>query len=108
MESDIKCLECGKITRKVELGKIFYALESPSKTILIENTIICPKCSKDISNGKCALKINETLMKLVAANISISIGEIPEHLSGTYYLNKKEYEKTRMICKSKPKMVSKF
>ena len=37
MESDIKCLECNKITMKLELGKIFYNIDNPSDTILIEN-----------------------------------------------------------------------
>ena len=108
MESNIKCLDCGKITRKVELGDIFYNIDQPSETMLVKESIVCPKCRNDISNGRCALQTNYVLMRLVAANISLSIGDVPNHLRGAYPINKKEYEKIKIICKSKPKLVSKF
>lgn len=108
MESDIKCLDCGKITKKVELGEIICDIDKPSETMLVKDVIICPKCNKDISNEKCALNTNDTLMKLIAANISILIGNVPKHLRRAYPIRKKEYEKAKIFFKSKPKLVNKF
>lgn len=108
MESDIKCLECDKITRKVELGETICNIDKPSETILVKEVIICPKCNKDISNGKCALKTNDTLMRLVAANISISIGSVPKHLMRAYSVDNNIYRNVKSAFKSKPKLISKF
>jgi len=108
MESDIKCLECGKITRNFELGETICNIDKPSKTILVKEVIICPKCNKDISNEKCALKTNDTLMRLVAANISISIGSVPKHLKRAYSLETKIYYQHKSLFNSKPKLVDKF
>ena len=108
MESDIKCLECGKMTRNFELGELICDLRKPIKTIIVKDTIICPKCKKDVSNEKFALKENYTLMKLVAANISISIGDVPKHLRRAYSLETGIYNQHKSAFKSKPKLVGKF
>ena len=108
MESDIKCLECGKMTRNFELGELICDIRKPSKTIIVKDAVICPKCKKDVSNEKFALKENDTLMKLVAANISISIGDIPKHLRRAYCLEPAIYSQHKSAFKSKPKLVGKF
>ena len=105
MESDIKCMECGKITRNFELGEIICNIDKPSATLLVKELITCPKCHKDISNEKCALKENDTLIRLVAANISISIGSVPKHLMRAYSVDKKIYKVAKSAFKSKPKLI---
>ena len=108
MESDIKCLECGRITRNFELGEVICDFNKPSKTLLVKDTLMCPKCKKDISNEKFAIKENDMLMKLVAANISISIGNVPKHLKRAYCLETKIYNRHKSPFNSKPKLVGKF
>ncbi len=108
MEADIKCSECGKATRNFELGEIFYLPENASESIIVKNKITCPKCGKDISDRKCRVKQNDLLMRLVTANISISCGDVPEHLKGAYPLLKKDYDLIKNKCQSKLNLVQKF
>jgi len=108
MKSDIKCLECGKMTRDFELGELICDLRKPSETIILKDAVTCPKCKKDISNEKFAIKENDILMKLVAANISTSIGDVPKHLRRAYCLETKAYNQHKSLFKSKPKLVDKF
>ena len=108
MESDIKCLECEKMTRNFQLGELICDIRKPSKTIIVKDAVICPKCKKDVSNEKFALKENDTLMKLVAANIIISIGSVPNHLKRAYCLEPAIYNRHKSKFKSKPKLVGKF
>ena len=108
MEIDIKCLNCGKGTRHFELGSIYYMLEKPSETLAVKNLIICPKCRKDISNEKCVVKANELLMRLVTANICLSVGEMPKHLQGAYPLRKRDYDLVKDNCQARLKMVDRF
>lgn len=108
MEADIKCSECGKITRKFELGEIFYLPENASESLIVKDKIICPKCGKDISDRKCMAKQNDLLMRLVAANIIISLSDVPEHLKGAYHLLKKDYDLIKNKCISKLNLVEKF
>lgn len=105
MEIDIKCLECGKATRKFELGKMFYLPQNASDTLVVKNSIICPKCKKDISGERCIVKANELLMRLVTANICISVGDLPPHLEGAFSIRKKDYDLVKGICKSRLKLV---
>jgi hypothetical protein len=53
----VKCLECGKRTMNFELGDVFYRVDDKSSTkgekdVLVKDPIVCPKCKKDISDGK--------------------------------------------------------
>lgn len=108
MEVDIKCSECGKITRRFELGEMFYLPENASESIIVKNKITCPKCGKDISDRKCMVKQNDLLMRIVTANISLSIGDVPEHLKGAHPLLKKGYGLIKNKCISKLNLVEKF
>jgi len=92
MEMDIKCSECGKGTRNFELGEMLYLPENVSETLIVKNDIMCPKCRKDISDEKCLVKTNELLMRLVTANICLSLDDVPKHLQGAYPLRKRDYE----------------
>ena len=105
MEINIKCSECGKGTRKFELGKIFYLHDNPSESLIIKNKIICPKCKKDISDNKCIIKANELLVKIIASNISKSVGKVPSHLRGAYLLMEQDYDRIKNNCLSKLKLV---
>lgn len=107
MEMGIKCSECGKGTRNFELGEIFYLADNASKSIIVKDAIICPKCSKNISNEQCMVKENDLLMKFVTANICLSCGEVPKHLQGAFPLSKRTYGLVKGKCKSRPKLVGK-
>lgn len=109
METDIKCAECGKRTLNFDLGGVYYLADNPSKTVIVENKIICPKCSKDISSGKCLVKGNDLLIKFVAANISLEVGKVPNHLQMILPLtNEEEYNIFKNKSQSKLKLVEKF
>ena len=104
MEMDIKCLECGRGTRKFELGDIFYLPENVSETLIVKNGITCPKCKKDISDEKCIVKTNELLMRLATANICLSVGDVPSHLQGAFPVKKKDYDLVKDNCQARLKM----
>ena len=108
MEADIKCALCGKGTRRHELGEIFYLAENASSSVIIKDPIICPKCSKDISDGQCMVKANDLLMKFVTANICTNIGDLPHHLKGAYPLAKKDYNLVKDRCAGSLNLVEKF
>ena len=105
MEIGIKCSSCSRSTRNFELGEIFYLAGNASKSIIVKDAIICPKCSKDISNNKCMVKENELLISFVAANLCLSEGGVPKHLQGAFPLNKKDYEFIKGKCKSRLKFI---
>jgi len=105
MQIDIKCAECGKMTRNFELGKVCCSVENPSETFRIVDDIICPKCKKEISNEKCLIKSHELMWRILAANLgSLAGGEQPEHLKGVIMLNKAG----SINAKSKPLLVKRF
>ena len=108
MQTDVKCMECGKGTRNFELGEIFYLPDKASETIIVKDAIVCPKCGNDISNEKCMVKANELLMRFITANLCISSGDVPKHLKGAYQLKERDYELIKNKCKAKPKLVEKF
>ncbi len=113
MQIDIKCMECSKMTRYVELGQIYYDIDNISESVAVKESIICPKCKKDISQGKCLVKQNYFLMSLLVANISL-IGEakkefsVPQHLQGSIPLKKQQYQSIARHCKAIVKLVEKF
>lgn len=108
MEIDIKCSECGKGTRKVELGDIFYLPENASDSLIVKNHITCPKCKNDISDEKCIVKTNELLMRLATANICLSLDDVPKHLQGAYPLRKRDYDLVKDNCQARLKMADRF
>ncbi|MCZ7402871.1 MAG: hypothetical protein O8C61_11680 [Candidatus Methanoperedens sp.] len=112
----IKCMECGKRTMNYELGDVFYRLDDKSSTerendVLVKDPVVCPKCKKNISDGK--FEINSTDFHLAMITASICrIGQLkghkfatPAHLRGGYSLNPADFEKMKHICRSKPKLV---
>ena len=105
MEIDIKCSECGKGTRHFDLGEIFYLPDNASETIIVKDAITCPKCGKDISNKKCMVRANELLMRFVAANLYMSVGDVPKHLKGAYPLGRRDYDLAKGKCLSQLKLV---
>ena len=109
MKADIKCLECGKMTRHVEPGRLFYTTAKPSERVIIENAVICPKCKKDLSGERFLLKKNYFMISLLAANVCLSIGEkVPEHLAGAFPVTQHDYDLLKLRCKSRPQLVGKF
>lgn len=108
MEADIKCSECGKITRNFELGEMFYLPEKASESLIVKNKITCPKCGKDISKNKCMVKQNDMLMRFVTANICTRLDDVPDHLKGAYPLLKKDYDLVKDKCASRLKLVQKL
>jgi hypothetical protein len=112
----IKCMECGKRTMNFELGDVFYRVadESPTKgekNILVKDPVVCPKCKKDISDGKFELNSRDFFITMITASIC-RLGKIqgkkfetPSHLRGGYSLSAADFEKMKRICRSKPKLV---
>ncbi len=111
MELEIKCLECNKRTRKFEIGPAIFTAADGGKEILLKNSIICPKCKKEISNGKCITPSGMFLISLMALTIGM-IGEkdktfkIPPHLKGMAIVSKENYEVLKNQKKSFIKIVS--
>jgi len=104
MQLVIKCLECNKTTRKVNLGKVYYKINDPSNTAMFEDEVICPKCKKNVSDSKFELNESYFLMSLITAHIGIdTFGYIPDHLSGCIHVNNSQYERIEPSLKSKPK-----
>jgi hypothetical protein len=64
--------------------------------ILVKNSIICPKCKKDISYN-CKVKYNYIMMSIITGNLFHE--ERLPHLQGAHHLNKKEFEQS--VCKGK-------
>lgn len=113
MEADIKCLECGRMTRHFELGKIYYNIDNPQSHVVVKEPIICPKCKTDISQRKCAVKEDDFLMRLVAATISLTMeveGEfaMPKHLRGMASLRKQQYDIVASRSRTRLQLVEKF
>jgi hypothetical protein len=109
MQIDIKCSECGKRTLNFDIGGVYYLVSEPSKTVIVENNIICPKCSSDISSEKCLVRANELLISFVAANISLETGKVPKHLQKIFpCLNMEEYKIFEEKAKSKLRLVEKL
>jgi len=109
MQIDIKCAECGKRTLKFDIGGVYYLSTEPSKTVIVENKIICPKCAKDISSGNCLVRGNDLLLGFMAANISLEIGKVPKHLQKILPLmNREDYEIFLRKSKGKLNLVEKF
>jgi hypothetical protein len=112
----IKCLECGKRTMDFELGDVFYRVDDKSSTeiekdVLVKDLVVCPKCKKDISDGKFEIDSTDFLLAMITAGIC-RIGQLknqefetPTHLRGGYSLNPTDFEKMKPFCRSKPKLV---
>src|SRR3989338_10717380 len=100
MQTDIKCMECDRITRNFELGKLFYTPSKPSESIVIENLVVCPKCKKNVSNRKFLVKENEFLLSLATANMCMSVGDIQTHLKGAFPVDEHKYDSIKMRCAS--------
>ena len=112
MQIDIKCAGCGKITRHFELGVLYCNIDNTRATLLVKNTIICPKCRSDISDKKCLVKAHYFFMSLLAVNIS-RMGEkdgfsVPLHLRGAFSLRKQQYNLIASSCKARLRLVDKF
>jgi len=65
MEIEIKCLECGKRTRRFEISPAVYTMKG-DMGILLRDNISCPKCKKDISNDKCIDEFDKKKLRLIA------------------------------------------
>ncbi len=65
--------------------------------ILLREKIICPKCKRDISSGKCITPSGMFLISLIALTIGM-IGEkegnlhVPPHLSGMAIVTQGNYD----------------
>lgn len=93
MRIGIKCAECGKITRKYDIGGVIYCVGNPSSEIVITNKITCPKYKKDISEGKCIVKRFDFMMRCITANMCLMAkSKVPEHLQMSMPANKEDFE----------------
>ena len=111
MQIEIKCLECDKRTRHFEIGPAVFTAEGDSE-ILLRDTIICPKCKKDISQ-KCITPSGRFMLSLMALTMGM-IGEkegnfsIPPHLRGLAIVTKENYEQLKRQSKASIKLANKL
>jgi len=100
------------MTRHFELGRVFYEIAKTTKPVLVEKKIICPKCKKDISEGKCMAKSNYFMMSIIAANIfqepRKKHGGLPHHLQGSVRIRNQDLKMFEQFCKARLKLVDKF
>ena len=109
-------MECGKRTMNYELGDVFYRVDDKSSTesendVLVKDPVVCPKCKKNISDGKFEIKSTDFHLAMITAGIC-RIGRLkghgfatPAHLRGGHSLNPVDFEKMKQKCRSKPKLV---
>jgi len=108
MKLEIKCLECGKRTRHFEISPAVYTMKG-DMGILLRNSITCPKCKKDISNGKCITPSGMFMISLTALMMAM-IGEkegcfqLPSHLKGMAIVTKENYDKLKKQSKASIKL----
>ena len=112
MDLEIKCLECGRRTKHFEIGPAVFTVDG-SKEILLIDQIICPKCKKDISNGKCVTPSGMFLITLMAIIIGMKgekdgSFEIPPHLKGLAIVTKENYEMLIKQSKASIKLANKL
>lgn len=112
MDLEIKCLECDKRTRHFEIGPAVFTL-GDNKEILLRDNIICPKCKKDISEGKCVTPSGMFMIFLMALTMGM-MGEkegnfqIPPHLRGIAIVSKENYEALKKQSKASIKLADKL
>ncbi len=112
MELEIKCLECGKRTRRVEIGPAAFTMKKDSE-ILLRDSIVCPKCKKDISHGKCITPAGMFMISLMAITMAM-IGQkegnfqLPPHLSGMAIVTENDYSVLQKKCRASIKLAKKL
>ena len=112
MEIEIKCLECGKRTRRFEISPAVYAMKGDTG-ILLRDNITCPKCKKDISNGKCVTPSGMFMITLIALIMAMK-GEkegnlqIPLHLRGIAIVTQENYDELKKQSKASIKLANKL
>jgi len=112
MELEIKCLECGKRTRRFEIGPAAYVMKG-DMGILLRDTITCPKCKKDISNDKCVTPKGMFMISLMALTVGM-IGEkeekfqLPPHLMDLAIVTQENYDTLKKQSKASIKLVNKL
>lgn len=113
MELEIKCMECGKRTRHFEIGPAAFTAGEGEKEVIVRDSIVCPKCKKDISNGKCVTGGGQFLISLIALAAGM-LGEregtfkVPPHLRNMALVSKENYEILRKQSKASIKLVEKL
>jgi len=113
MELEIKCLECNKRTRRFEMGPAVFTMGG-YKEILLRDPIICPKCKKDIGNGKCITPSGMFMISLMAITMEMMAGkesnyfELPPHLKGMGIVSKENYEVLKKKSKASIMLVDKL
>ncbi len=106
---DIKCLKCGKGTRDYDLGTVFVFNSDTEDCILVKNPVICPKCKRDVSDRKFAVKRHEFWPMVFAASLPIPFKSLlTPHLAGLKALDAHKYEGFNRSCKARPKVVRSF
>lgn len=115
MRITIKCLECGRKTREFEIGEVFYKPKKPLTSIIVKESVFCPKCKKDLSKEKFTVSKNDILLSFIAVDVCLISQaksphglKIPEHLQGIRPLTNSQLKKIKPYCKSKPKLVDKL
>lgn len=113
MDLEIKCLDCDKRTRRFEIGPVVFTPED-NREILLRDNIICPKCKKDISEGKCVTPSGMFMISLMAITMEMmaekdgSRFKLPPHLGGMAIVSKENYEALKKQSKASIRLVDKL
>lgn len=91
----------------------YEVVDDMHKEIILKDTIICPKCKKDISNEKCITSSGMFISSLMALTMGM-IGEkegsfkIPLHLRGMAIVTKENFEVLKVHSKASIKLADKL
>jgi len=112
MEIEIKCLECGKRTRRFEIGPAAFTADG-GKEIILKDAIICPKCKKDISNERCITPSGMFMISLLGLTIAMigekeGTGKIPPHLEGMAIVTKENFDALKARSKASIKLADRL
>ena len=112
MELEIKCLECGKRTRRFEMGPAVFT-PGGCEEILLKDAITCPKCKRDISHEKCVTPSGMFMITLMAIAIGMKgkkdgYFNLPSHLRGLVIVTKENYDMLKSRSKASIKLANKL
>ena len=96
-------------TRNLELGKVFAFPGRKKDVFMARDSVTCPKCKKDVSDKRFAVKEHELYFRLAAATITIRLRHLQAPLlSGITVMGDGRHESFSKLCKARPKLVRSF
>ena len=79
------------------------------RTLIVSESVICPKCKRDVSKQRFAIKENDLLWKIFTINMCWLSGiDFLQHLKGVHMIKKEEYDVMNKLDMTKPLLVKNF